>query len=339
MANYWAARDVHVTLLTLSGTSDDHYALDPRVNRVGLGLSGASTNILKGVVSNARRVIALRRAIRSAGPLTIVSFGESTNVLAIIAAAGTHVRVVVSERIDPREHRISRIWQRLRNWTYPHAAHLVVQSPRLADWAASLVGPGRFSVIENAVATPSASRGTRSGSSRRTLLGVGRLDPQKGFDLLLHAFAEVAADFPEWDALILGEGAERPSLELMGRALGIADRLSLPGPVRDVEGFMTQSDLFVLSSRYEGFPNALLEAMACGLPVISTDCPTGPKEIIQDGANGLLVPVNDVPALAKAMRQLMGDQAERQRLGGSARSVIDRYSTDRVMTKWDRVIN
>jgi glycosyltransferase involved in cell wall biosynthesis len=168
---------------------------------------------------------------------------------------------------------------------------------------------------------------------------MGRLNPQKGFDLLLQAFARCAEKHADWSLMILGEGDERPRLEAMASDLGIKDRVTMPGLVKDPLRILRGTDLFVLSSRYEGFPMALVEAMACKLPVISTDCPSGPRDIVRDGVNAILVPPNDVNALAGAMDRLMANQAERQRLGANAVQVIERFSVEKVMNIWDNLLS
>jgi GalNAc-alpha-(1->4)-GalNAc-alpha-(1->3)-diNAcBac-PP-undecaprenol alpha-1,4-N-acetyl-D-galactosaminyltransferase len=137
---------------------------------------------------------------------------------------------------------------------------------------------------------------------------------------------------------ILGDGPERASLEALASRLGISSRTRFLGWVRDPGTVLSRGDLFVLSSRYEGFPNALLEAMSCGLPAVSFDCPSGPREIIRDGVDGILVPPQDVDSLSAAMDRLMSSPAERQVLASRAAEVNERFGLERVAKIWEDVI-
>jgi GalNAc-alpha-(1->4)-GalNAc-alpha-(1->3)-diNAcBac-PP-undecaprenol alpha-1,4-N-acetyl-D-galactosaminyltransferase len=156
--------------------------------------------------------------------------------------------------------------------------------------------------------------------------------------LLIAAFANVAPAFPDWRLVIAGDGVERPALEALVADLGLSDRVSLPGVV-DATAHLADADLFVLSSRYEGFPNVLMEAMAAGLPVIAFDCQSGPSEVIRDGVDGLLVPPGDATALAVRMGQLMDDPDTRQRLGAAAPDVVHRFGIERVMGMWEDLVD
>jgi GalNAc-alpha-(1->4)-GalNAc-alpha-(1->3)-diNAcBac-PP-undecaprenol alpha-1,4-N-acetyl-D-galactosaminyltransferase len=343
MANYWAAHGQHVTLVTVGSPDTDFYALDRRVQRVGLGLMGYSSNVLAGVRNNVLRVRRLRQAIRASQPDVVLSSVDRTNVLVLVSTLGLGRPVIVFEQIDPRQHAVGYIWAALRRLLYPRSAAVVVLTHGIRPWAEHFVKKETVHVIPNPVQVPAthieSNDAQEPRGSGRTIAAMGRLNPQKGFDLLLKAFARCAEKHTDWSLMILGEGDERPRLEAMASDLGIKDRMTMPGLAQDPFRILRGSDLFVLSSRYEGFPLALVEAMACGLAVISTDCDTGPREIIRDGMNGVLVPSDDVDALVLAMDRLMTNQAERQRLGANALEITERFSLEKIMNIWDNLLS
>ena len=339
MANYWAEQGEDITLITLSSQSDDWYKLHPRVKRVGLGVVSISTHIGQAIRHNIRRVICLRQALRRAHPDVVISFLDTTNVLTLMASWGLGIPVIVSERNVPHQRSIGTAWNGLRSLLYRHADAVVVQSCAIREWALRLQGIKAIYVIPNPVnpiCNGSEQVLSRHGSSH-TIVAMGRLVRVKGFDLLIEAFGRCATKHADWSLVILGEGPERARLQTFAADLGIADRVSLAGQVQEPATILNGADLFVLSSRSEGFPNALLEAMACQLPVVSTDC-GGPRDIIRDGVDGILVPPDDVTALADAMDRLMANPDERRRLGAGALEVIERFSMEKVMTMWDEAV-
>jgi glycosyltransferase involved in cell wall biosynthesis len=172
--------------------------------------------------------------------------------------------------------------------------------------------------------------------TRRTVIAVGRLSREKGVDLLLHAFARAALPLSAWQLVILGDGPERPALEAQIRVLGLQHNVLMPGVVADPERWLQHAELFVLSSRFEGFPNALLEAMSCGLAAVAFDCPSGPGEIIRNEHTGLLVPPADADALTAAIARLAQDPDLRRRLGtAAALDVAQRFNLNRVAALWE----
>jgi glycosyltransferase involved in cell wall biosynthesis len=169
------------------------------------------------------------------------------------------------------------------------------------------------------------------------MVAVGRLSFEKGYDLLLEAFAACAGRHPEWSLEIAGEGPLRVELEAQAVAAGLGDRVRFLGLVNDVEDLFSRSDLFVLSSRFEGFPNALLEAMSVGLACIAFDCASGPSSIIRDGIDGVLVPAENAEELSLQLDRLMSNGDERGRLGREALGITGRLGLSGIMTQWERL--
>ena len=338
LCSAWAARGDDVTLFTFDDGRRDFHAAPAGVTRVALDITAASTSSLGALCTNAARLRTLRRALRSAAPDVIVSFTDCTNVSTLLATLGLNIPVVISERTDPRRHEIGVAWSTLRRVSYRWATGLVVQTERVRPWAESHVSPARVHVIGNPlrdVAAPPLTAGERS----PMISAVGRLVPAKGFDTLLRAFALVHATHPAWRLVISGDGPLRSSLEAQIHAFGLDNVVSLPGRTCTVDEVLADSAVFVLSSRYEGFPNALLEAMASGCACVATDCDSGPSDLLEHDALGLLVPVDDAVALAGAMRRVLDDAAFRSRLGESARASTRRFALARTLHAWDDVFD
>jgi GalNAc-alpha-(1->4)-GalNAc-alpha-(1->3)-diNAcBac-PP-undecaprenol alpha-1,4-N-acetyl-D-galactosaminyltransferase len=341
LINHWvdAGDDLTVTLVTVASPETDFYELDSRVERIALDLSRPSPSWTHFLVKNVRIVGRLRQLMRRIKPDVVLSFLDYVNVRALLAAFGTAIPVVVEEHIDPTQSSIGKTLRVLRWLLYRRACAVVVLTPEIARWAGRIAAENCVHVIPNPISDKFLKASARVPTPGHKIVGMGRLEPQKGFDLLLRAFAQCAEDHPDWTLDIVGEGSERDCLSALADDLGIADKLRLPGIVKHSEGVLRQADVFVLCSRYEGFPMALLEAMTCGLPVVSFDCRSGPREMIEDGLNGLLVPPNDVDALAKAMTRLMGDEQERKRLGERAVAVAEKFSPARITQMWCRVFD
>lgn len=339
LANYWVKQGWCVTLLTFDNGTKPFYPLDERVKWRPLDIEGISGNRLHTPRRSLRRLWILRQAIVDSQPQVILAFVDKTNVLTLLASRGLGIPVIISERVSPLHWPIGRWgWCWLRRWLYPQAACLVLQTEAALRYY-PLVLRRRVRVVPNAaiVRVPDSVRIQPSPKSP-TLIAMGRLTSQKGFDLLLEAFAAVAPHYPHWSLTIWGEGPERENLEALRDMLGLHRQVCLPGCTSTPGLEMARADLFVLSSRFEGFPNVLCEAMAVGLPVIGCNCPDGPSELIRHGIDGLLVPPEDVDALAAAMDVLMGDDSARQRFGQRALEVLERFSQERVMALWNQVV-
>ncbi|HXS04261.1 MAG TPA: glycosyltransferase [Rhodanobacter sp.] len=338
LANAWAAEGVAVTLVTLADRRGDKYPLHAAVNRVALDVAGRSPHVFTALRNNAVRLRSLRRALRAAQPDAIISFTTTVNLLVVLAVRGWRVPVIVSERSFVGAQPPRGMWRLVYRTLYRRAAAVVAQTRRGAvDLEARLSRP--VVVIPNPVPDmpPAAARVAPYGRGQ-LVLAAGRLGVEKGFDILIDAFAMIAAEQPGWRLRIAGEGSARAALTEQIARHGLDGRVQLAGFDDDLPASMREADIFVLSSRYEGMPNALLEAMSLGLCCISSDCETGPREIIDSGSNGWLVPVADAPALAEALQMLMNDKTLRQRIGARAVEVRETHSLRSVLARWDALV-
>ena len=335
LANYWATHDCAVTLATWTGPENaDFYDLAPGIRRIHLEGGPPASSALGRVRRLGAQVRALRRLLRTSSPDAVLSFIDVSNVLTIVAALGLGLRVGVSERTSPAVNRnVTGVWRLLRKGFYRCASIVIAQTRDAASWLDRTCAV-RAVVIPNALRNLPVIRQPRE----TLIIAVGRLSHEKGFDLLLRAFHRLQHEFPDWRVAILGEGPDRQRLSELCDELGLASRVSVAGEVRDVEAWMARAGLLVHPSRREGFPNAVLEAMGMGVAVICADCHSGPADLIQDGVNGRLVPVDDLQALTEAMRQLMASPDLRDRLGREATQVREGYAQPRILGLWEAAL-
>lgn len=338
LANDFVAQGHAVTLLTLDcGSEPPFFSLDRQVRHLPLGLYAESGNWRRRIVNNLCRLWHLRRAIVASRPQVVVSFMDRTNILTLAATLQSGTPVIVAEHTAVGSVDLGWIWEALRRMMYPCAAAIVVLTERgrrmlPQRWQRKAV------VIPNPVVLPPGHVVPKPGGAEKICLAMGSLRPEKGFDLLLQAFAGVAGNRPDWRLVILGEGPLHKDLERLAQNLGISAQVDFRGLVAEPTAFLKAAEIFVLSSRCEGFPLALCEAMACGLPVIAADCATGPREIVRSGVDGLLVETENAPALASAMARLMDDEPFRKELGRRAPEVLERFSLQRFSENWEKLL-
>jgi GalNAc-alpha-(1->4)-GalNAc-alpha-(1->3)-diNAcBac-PP-undecaprenol alpha-1,4-N-acetyl-D-galactosaminyltransferase len=339
LANYWATHGWQVTLIMLVDRSKPpFYKLDPQIKLIQLGVSGGSANAFTALLNVWQRVKVLRSAIIASEPDVVISFMGTASVLTLMAGWNTNLPVIVCKHIYPGLSELNQVWQFLIKLTYRYADLVTVLTQNALPFFPAEKGY-RTIVMPNPVLMPAAEIVTERLLPTPTLIAVGRLAPQKGFDLLILAFAKLRDKHPDWHLTILGEGQIRSELEALRTQLELGDVVHLPGQMQNVNAYLRQADIFVMSSRFEGFPMALCEAMACGLPVISTDCLSGPREIITDGVDGILVATEDVDALAVGLDRLMSNPIERAKFSQAAPSVLDRFGLEQVMKMWSDEID
>jgi glycosyltransferase involved in cell wall biosynthesis len=333
-----AGRDV--MLLTLSGDMPDAYRPPEGVRRERLEARLLPPSLFHRLWYLANRVISIRRRIRSYQPDVVVTLIDKVNILVLFSLLGTGIPVVISERVHPAHNPIARAWKLARRLIYPLARAVTVQTEDGAAWFRQHSSIRHPVVIANAVrhlrdfdGEAGAPAGDDAVPAQPFILAIGRLSEQKGFDLLLEAYQRAGLAGAGWRLVILGEGPERKALEGQARALGIGDKVGFPGFV-DIGPFLRKAGFFGLSSRYEGFPNVLMEAMQVDLPCISFDCPSGPRDLVMNEQNGLLLPPQDVASLSAALARLVADPDLRKRLGDAAAGVNEQFSQARIYGKW-----
>ncbi|NYT86896.1 glycosyltransferase family 4 protein [Pollutimonas harenae] len=354
LASAWAKRGDTVTLApTYTGKGDCFYPLDPAVRLEWLAdrMSAAGRKAWPPL----SKLHAMRKLVRETQPDVIVSFLTNVNVMVLLATRGMGVPVVVCERTNPAfSSSAGKLLQFLRRKTYPWAAKVLMQSQDGVQALRRMVpNVDRLDVIPNplppgidelTVGAPSGLIAAESvvdvepvrRNDRKQLMAMGRLVPFKRFDALIQAFGALAADYPEWDLTIWGEGPLRSELEQQVHGTGLTARILLPGRTSQPWHELAKADIFALTSRVEGFPNVLLEAMALGCACVTVDCPSGPREMSQNGKDAILVPLEDHDALVSGLAQLMDDGALRSTLGRHAAvSVRERYGLRQILAQWD----
>ena len=332
----WHSAGCRVCLVTI-GSQNDCFSVDGTVTRVSLDAQAPSRGILAALIRNARRILLLRRAIRRSGAPRVLSFVAGTNVLCLLATRGLGLRGVISERNDPNRQRLGPVWEIMRRVTYSWATVVTANSDAAIRAMAAYVPAGRLALVPNGVAIPSA-RSILASERERTFLAMGRLTFQKGYDVLLSAFALARKDCVDWRLVFVGDGEDRESLQALAKELKIDDAVLWCGQTDHPWETQAKAGVFVLPSRYEGMPNALLEALAHGVPAIVSEAVSWAQELVGMTGAGFVVRSEDRIALAHAMCALASDLALRDRTSAAAIVAVRPFSFESVMPIWNRVL-
>ncbi|MEA2891666.1 MAG: GalNAc-alpha-(1-_4)-GalNAc-alpha-(1-_3)-diNAcBac-PP-undecaprenol [Bradyrhizobium sp.] len=285
-------------------------------------------------------VRALRRILVRVNTPIVVSMGTPLNVITLVATKGLARRVVISERGDARAMHMNWLWGELTAKLYERAYLVTANSRALVRHMRGFVGGGNLAFLPNPMWVERGHGSDREYDSTTApvVLSVARLVPEKAPDVLLDAFALCAEEHREWRLALVGEGQLETALRAQAARLGIAEQIDWCGLVKDPLPHYDTAQVFVLPSRIEGMPNALLEAMGCGVPVIVSDGTPGLLEVVEHGITGLVVPVNDAAALAAALRLMLSDAPLRRRLGTAARERVLEYELSRSLASWESAL-
>ncbi|TXN35971.1 glycosyltransferase family 4 protein [Flagellimonas hymeniacidonis] len=267
----------------------------------------------------------------------LIGFITSANILSVLAAKRQGIPCIISERNFPMHANTPKMWKILRRLLYRKSDFLVVQTEEIRDYFKSLMPEDKILILANPIAPEiSASRDSKI-KKENIVLNVGRLTYQKSQDTLIRAFANI--ENKNWKLLIIGEGNKRMEYEDLIQKLKLGDRVLLVGNTNDMPHYYNRASIFAFPSRFEGFPNALLEAMHFGLPCVSTDCPTGPSKLINNGSNGFLIPIDSPETLEKKLSELINNDVLRGNMGKKAVESTIKFETAPVTEQWNDVIN
>ena len=338
LCSAWAERGAKLTVIVFR-SAEDALTLPAGVELVTLRepLPSGPRSFLQRILDNFRRISKLRKALQASAPDLIVAHMDQTNVLTLLASRGLGVpAIAVEHNSKPEFHAFGRPWAVLRNISYPFAARIVTVSEGIAD-----VFPGfirrRCLAIHNSIVLPEIDERPKIGGKH--IVAMGRLTHQKGFDILIRAFAMLGDSHPDARLTIWGKGPDEQPLRALAGELDVADRVELAGYTERPAEALVQGSVFAFPSRFEGFGLALAEAMGLGLPAVASDCVGGPGEIIEEGVSGLLVPVEDVDALAAALDRILSDPELAAEMSRNAPQVRERFSLANVLQAWDRMLD
>lgn len=319
-------RGYTVHLLTRE-PEDNEYDVDPKVRRCTL--HGSNANFIS-------HAFALRRYLSDNAIETCIAVGIYPNLISCLAnVLGTKTRIIISERNAPKEDRLSSKSKMLRALLYRHADAFHFQVPEARNFYCSSIRRRSF-VIPNPLKGNLPERG-EGDKRKKEIVAVGRLMPQKNYPMLLRAFAIVCQSDNDYSLHIYGQGILLDELKAYAATLGIDGRVCFEGYAINVHQRITNSDIYVLSSDFEGLSNSLMEAMAMGFPVVATDCPCGgARMLISNEDNGLLTPVGNHEAMAAAILRMINNSEEKERMATAAKRAAEKYSLDNIINLWEQ---
>ena len=349
LAKEWHDAGADVIIATLQSEEHDAYFVPEGIRRVSLNISGKSKSMLWILRNSVAPFISIRRLLQRERPN--IAIGSITISAIGLALARTGDEISIGyEHSYPREDFSGWtrwIWNLVRRYSYARLDGVVALVPQSAKWLRENTHARKVVAIPNWISLPLPYNEPRIEpedvvpEGKKLLLAAGRLHEQKRFDRLLDAFARIKDSHPDWHLVILGEDfvawrktTLRKDLEAQVSRLGLTQQVSLPGFAGNVADWYRAADALVLTSAFEGFPMVLLEAMAHGCPPISVDCDTGPRDIINNGENGLLVPQDDIDALVNGLDRMLSDDGLRARFASKAIEVLEIYSPTRVNARW-----
>lgn len=328
LANEWGKSNVETTILVTETEAISKYPLSDKVTIIGCHEEKERARIPQFTV-----IKKVRDICKEWKPDVVISFYNDLCALTALAITGLHIPLLYSERNDP-----SRTNQRWIDRLYRKIVVIMADKIVFQTAGAQRCYPKSVQEKSTVILNPVNTNGFPShdfSCEKSEIVSVGRLEAQKNQKLLIDAFELIASDFPEYQLTIYGEGSLRKELEEYIKAKGLQERVFLPGNKNNIQEHIKDASLFVLSSDYEGIPNALIEAMAIGIPCVSTDCsPGGARELIKEEVNGLITPCGDAKKLSSAMRMMLSNKVYATSCGTEALKIRKKTDVKKISEDW-----
>lgn len=336
LMHYWTKKGWDITLIVGNKPEEDFYQLPEGIKRIVIDTGSPSSNKIVGLMKNAPYVWQLRQAMKTLPSKNVLSFLTRTNIHTILACIGLKKHVIISERNDTTREEHLWPWPFLRKILYRYADIVTANSEIALRGMKGYVNKNKLKIVHNPVSIPEK---TANPCESQSILNVGRLVFQKAQHLLIEALSIMDEEkINGWELNILGIGEEEKNLKNLTKNKQLSDIVTFHGWVSDIHKVYQNAGIFVLTSKYEGTPNALLEAMSYGLPCIISDTLPGAMELIEDGKTGLVFSSGDSVDLANKLLILMDNPDLRTKLGKNARERIKPYTLKNVITIWEGLL-
>lgn len=340
LANMWVELGESISIITLDNLKPE-YELDDRVELIQMGIAKKSKNIFEAIGRNFSTVKYLKSLICKEKFDVVVSFQMKSAINLIIAAPfKREYCVIASERANPAYDDIGKLEKLLRFLVLPKVDGFIFQTNDVSQCYPYKIQK-KSTVIPNGIFPEILPEPLKNNDMRKyeKICAVGRLAEQKGYDDLIYAFSEFVLHHPDYKLNIYGEGPLRQKLMTLVNKLNLQKSIMFHGSVDKVPYEIYDAGMYVLSSRFEGMPNALMEALACGVPSIATDCNFGPRDLIVDHQNGILIGVGDRRALVKAMGELADDKLLSNKLSEQAVLIRNTHSGANIAKMYHEYLN
>ncbi len=321
LANAWSSQ-LHEVHLVLLAKSENFYTINDNVIIHNLDFS--HSGLFSKIISELNVFFTLRKILKQQQPNFVLSFMSKYNILTIFAASYLNVKVIVSDRSNPKIQ-LPFLVSFLRKATYKFADGIIAQTSLAKIILEKETGNRNIKVIQNPIKDILINENIKR---EKIILSVGRLVEEKGQKYLLEAFSKIKNT--DWKVVILGDGPLLHPLKNQIEALGLKDKVIMPGAVNEIDNWLAKSSIFAFPSVSEGFPNALVEAMAAGLPCVSFDCDAGPRDIILDGKNGYLVPLKNIDIFVSRIEVLINNEELRSQLSIEAAMIANILSIEKI---------